>query len=196
MYNFLGIIFQIEKSWCNVRVGIFAFPTLVDFAGKTLMLHLCMQASFLKDMQNSGILLESFRQNMNAIYKILREVACNLKNYKNFPESCKFLQKLKTMLFFPAGFIYKNELFYTLGCLWNTFPESEMRFFVLLSLQVNRYLIMLPTWFNFGKIWSFTVFCIKLVTPWLFFKNLKNLKWPWWWNVFVPVKVFYIFRCA
>ena len=110
MYNFLGIIFQIEKSWCNVRVGIFAFPTLVDFAGKTLMLHLCMQASFLKDMQNSGILLESFRQNMNAIYKILREVACNLKNYKNFPESCKFLQKLKTMLFFPAGFIYKNEL--------------------------------------------------------------------------------------
>ena len=53
---------------------------LVDLAGKTFMLHPCIQTNFLKTMEKTGILHRRFRQKIHATCKILHEVACKMED--------------------------------------------------------------------------------------------------------------------
>ena len=86
---------------------IFQALILVDLARITLMQHPFMQTNFLKNMENSWILHGSFRQNINAAYKILQEFICNMNIDKTFIQK---LDGLKIVLLEKYTLIYQNKL--------------------------------------------------------------------------------------
>ena len=68
------------------------------------MLHPCMQTNFLKSMEKSGILHESFRQKIHVTYKILPPEWKILTKF-----SCRILTEQKTITknFIP---LHQNKL--------------------------------------------------------------------------------------